>query len=138
MYTPSFRDLAKLLASNPGLCSNGWTVGGGPYSSKPREAEVEFSILWAGVYLVPYTIKTVNPSADSYHLKHLAEHQSGVYVTNGAFIAALMLWKIPGKFDRLNPTFAISERRRKELQRLRCATQHAAGISPEEWLKGNR
>lgn len=56
-------------------------------------------------------IKTVNERHSSYGLKHLAEPEIG-YITNGAFIAAVVHCGFPYKIypDSPNVSFGISEK----------------------------
>lgn len=63
---------------------------------------------WIGDNLTP--IKVTNRHHSSYGLKHLFESATGLYVTNGLFIAAMLacgyrMEKYPG----YNPSFNVSE-----------------------------
>jgi hypothetical protein len=63
-----------------------------------------------------------NPSADSYHLKHLMEGQTGRYVDNGTFIAAAVHSGFMFKIERPNACFNIG---RRELKRLRAMARRS-------------
>ena len=76
-------------------------------------------------------IQRINASHTSYGLKHLAEHDLGHYISNGAFIAAAVMsgWKVQrASPDSPNACINISER---------CARSGYARMNelPRGWLR---
>lgn len=67
----------------------------------------------------PY-IKTINTRHTSYGLKHVMEHACGGYVSNGVFIAAVIILGIPYRKYNLsaNISIAISQKYVKSQQNL--------------------
>lgn len=64
---------------------------------------------WIRVSFIP--IKTVNKKHTSYGLKHLLEHETGLYLTNNQFKHAMLLsGYYPEKAGDLNWRFRISEK----------------------------
>jgi|GEM_PF-1105726 len=115
-------DLMKVLATEPQLSS--WGVGNSRLYERNRitpgkvvgwreELKSElgmFQTCCAYLFLCRKR-KTINPRVgSSYSLKHLVEAWSGEYVTNGAFIAALIHIGIKYEVHEgsLNVTVAIS------------------------------
>ncbi len=62
---------------------------------------------WIETHLQP--IKTINPNRSSYGLKHCAEKDIG-YITNGVFIAAMLIRGYRYQRSGPNAKFNVSER----------------------------
>ena len=64
---------------------------------------------WIRMNIIP--VKTHNPYSSSYWIKHVLEHDTGIYVTNNQFKdAMLMCGFTPVGENDLNWTFCISKR----------------------------
>jgi hypothetical protein len=83
--------IATIMAACPNLTSNGFERPENPNFIQYRENlrhplcvhEFEVALAW-----LSYVPKVPRGGEDSYQLKHIAEDWSGVYVSNGIFIAA--------------------------------------------------
>lgn len=128
------RHLAIVMTEEPLL--HAWGVGTSPDDwRKPRDEkwaiiardrhmlrgrveDVAWTVEWLKSNITP--IKTINHRRSSYGLKHIAEkHSPQRYLTNGTFIAAVMIAGYPIKFfaDCYNPKFGMSEKSIKALLR---------------------
>ncbi|MEU1216618.1 hypothetical protein ABZ424_30305 [Streptomyces sp. NPDC005790] len=98
-------DLNALSVAHPNLNANGY--GPSAFAPKPvRLDEVQAAYAW----IAEQTWLTVPAESSSYGLKHAMERVTGMYVTNGAFIAAALLHAPAGlevKLDDLNPAIGI-------------------------------
>ncbi|MFG2825319.1 hypothetical protein ACGFX4_38560 [Kitasatospora sp. NPDC048365] len=74
-------------------------------------AGVMQTVAWLDGNVTP--IKT--PTYSSYGVKHIMERDSGLYVTNGVFIAAALIAGYPHSYDRPNVLFGMSARDLKRL-----------------------
>jgi len=93
--------ISKILKQEPDLCAWGLADdylrrrNGVSCKSPIDPEEFQVCLTWLSLCQVR---KTVNPGiGSSYGLKHRVEHWSGRYVTNGAFIAAVIHLGIPFK-----------------------------------------
>ncbi|MGW9241306.1 hypothetical protein [[Kitasatospora] papulosa] len=97
-------DLNALSVAHPNLNANGY--GSSAVAPQPvRLDEVQAAYAW----IAEQTWLTV-PAESSYSLKHVMERVTGMYVTNGAFIAAALLHAPAGlevQLDDLNPAIGI-------------------------------
>lgn len=103
-------DIDTLTAIHPQLNENGYgssNLSSGARSMRPvRLDEVQAAYDW----IAEQTWLTAPGANSSYGLKHVMEHETRTYVTNGAFIAAALLHAPAGlevKLDDLNPAIGI-------------------------------
>ena len=57
---------------------------------------------------VPWTRTLHRSSPTSYRIKHAVEEASGVYISNGAAIAAALLVEVPVRLNQFNPRIGVS------------------------------
>ncbi|MBT2406903.1 MULTISPECIES: hypothetical protein [unclassified Streptomyces] len=97
-------DIDALIAAHPQLSENGY--GRSAFAPTPVCLD---EVLAAHAWIAEQTWLEAPGKSSSYHLKHVMEHATGTYVSNGAFIAAALL-HAPGlkvKLDDLNPAIGI-------------------------------
>lgn len=109
MHTPTEDDFLALLRTHPKLCAcgynynyrNGLLPSGSTPESEFRKHRTDLvesfqDVVRAMEWLAPIeTTRKTGSRRSSYHLKHVMEEQTGIYVTNGVFIAAALLLSIP-------------------------------------------
>lgn len=96
-----------IINGRPYTNENGWTDDG-LITAHPQK-EISVITYWIRENLVPR--KTPLASSSSYGLKHLMEHDTGIYLTNNEFKDAMLLCG----FDPINPNelnwhYCISKR----------------------------
>jgi hypothetical protein len=77
-----------------------------------REAVVMETVAWLHENITP--IKT--PNFSSYSVKHVMERTTGLYVTNGEFIAAALIADYTFRYYQPNVLFGMSARDMKRVQ----------------------
>ncbi len=98
-----------ILDSHPGLGKFGGDdpAGRDELARPDSVTEIEAAAEWVSANLT----RCKTPASSSYALKHVYEHATGLYTTNGQFIVAMLLAGFPADLlDRRNPLFAVSQR----------------------------
>jgi hypothetical protein len=121
----------QILNQHPTLCDNGYNYNYQrnlrldnnaailAFQQARRSLEnslwtVRKTIIW--IDPIKRTRTSTSGGGYSYGLKHVMEHQTGIYVTNGVFIAAALMLAIPvgirscQRTDSPNPSIGLSRR----------------------------
>jgi len=109
-------DIKKAFRDHPHVCC----CGAKAYHHKIKDdrdkcrivnevllGEVDACMIWIANQKI---IRKPNPNHSTYGWKHVAEASAGVYVSEGSFILACILLKIPMKFNEGICSVAISEK----------------------------
>ncbi|MFI6415291.1 hypothetical protein [Streptomyces sp. NPDC050585] len=85
-------------------------------AARERLRQEENLVLETAQWLCDNVMPIKTRSASSYAVKHLIEDATGIYMTNGVFIAAALIVGYPFRYDEPNVLFGMS---RRDLSRLR-------------------
>jgi hypothetical protein len=98
-----------IVNNRPFTNENGWTDDG--LLNKLDSESAQTVLNWIRCNIHPR--KTVNPHYSSYGLKHLLEHDTGIYLTNNQFKDAMLQCGFrPKDPNELNWTYRISIRKK--------------------------
>lgn len=128
-------DLEQILAGHPTLCDFGFQSFVYNHRRIHRLTDAEFAEQLEGARAALRShldqvnvclrwldgverLKSINEKRSSYGLKHYVERSSGLYVTNGAFIAAAIFTGLKMQRCEPNAFFNISEKFIHERERI--------------------
>lgn len=103
---PTEAIIKRICKAEPALCEYGLDPVYAQKHGRHIDPEhFELCVKWLELCQVR---KTINPNIGSYGLKHRVERYFGRYVTNGAFIAAVIYLRIPYKRNEIGPNIRVA------------------------------